>query len=134
MNNLKFKILLIRTLYIVKMKSKKEIKDGYKEMKFKVGVFQIRNLTNDKIYIESSVDLVAIWNRHKFQLNSGLHLNKILQKDWTALGQDNFAYEILSEIKEDENLTIDYKKEAKTLELMFIEELQPFGDKGYNTK
>ena len=61
-------------------------------------------------------------------------LNKILQKDWTALGQDNFAYEILSEIKEDENLTIDYKKEAKTLELMFIEELQPFGDKGYNTK
>lgn len=48
------------------MKTKKEIKDSYKQLKFKVGVFQIRNIINNKIYIESSTDLVAIWNRHKF--------------------------------------------------------------------
>ncbi len=27
-----------------KMKSKKELKDSYKKMKFKIGVFQIRNI------------------------------------------------------------------------------------------
>lgn len=116
------------------MKTKKEIKDNYKQKKFKVGVFQIRNIINNKIYIESSVDLDAIWNRHKFQLNNSLHPNTELQKDWTNSGQDSFLYEILSEIKQEENKTIDYRKEAKKLELMFIEDLQPFHEKGYNTK
>ncbi len=115
------------------MKSKKELKDTYKEMKFQIGVFQIRNTVNDKIYIESSTDLVAIWNRHRFQLNNGLHPNINLQKEWNEFGQDNFKYEILSEIKQDGKKTIDYyRKEAKQLEIMFIEDLQPFGDKGYN--
>ncbi len=116
------------------MKSKKEIKDSYKEMKFKVGVFQIRNTINNRVYIESSTDLVAIWNRHKFQLNNGLHPNINLQKEWSQFGQENFVYEILSEIKQDETRTIEYRKEAKQLEHMFIDELQPYDENGYNTK
>jgi hypothetical protein len=115
------------------MKSKKELKDSYKEMKFKIGVFQIRNTVNHKIYIESSTDLVAIWNRHRFQLNNGLHPNINLQKEWDEFGQNSFTYEILSEIKQDDKKTLDYyRKEAIQLETMFIEDLQPFGDKGYN--
>lgn len=43
-------------------------------------------------------------------------------------------YEILSEIKQDETENVDYLKQAKELEKMFIEELQAFGDKGYNVK
>lgn len=115
------------------MKTKKEIKDHYKEMRFQIGVFQIRNKVNNKIYIESSLDLVTIWNRYKFQLNSGHHPNKNLQKEWTAFGQENFTYEILSEIKQVDTKTMEqYRKEAKQLEIMFISDLQPFGDKGYN--
>ena len=117
------------------MKIKKEIKDSYKEMKFQIGVFQIRNRVNNKIYIESSTDLITIWNRHKFQLNSGHHPNKNLQKEWIEFGQENFTYEILSEIKQEDIKTIDhYRKEAKHFEALFIDELQPFGDKGYNTE
>lgn len=115
------------------MKSKKEIKDSYKAMKFKIGVFQIRNTVNNKIYIESSTDLVAIWNRHRFQLNNGLHPNFDLQHDWNEFGQTCFSFEILSELKQDDAKSVDhYRKEAKQLETMFIEDLQPFGDKGYN--
>jgi hypothetical protein len=55
-----------------------------------------------------------------------------LQKDWKEFGEANFQYEVLSEIKQEANKNIDYAKEAKTLAKMFIEELQPFGDKGYN--
>lgn len=116
------------------MKSKKEIKDKYKEMKFKIGVFQLRNIDNHKIYVESSTDLVAIWNRHRFQLKNGLHPNIYLQKEWSEFGEKKFIFEILSEIKQDDAKTTDYRKEVKQLETMFIEELQPFDDNGYNIK
>lgn len=36
-------------------------------------------------------------------------------------------------MKQDEEQTADYKREAEQLEKMFIEELQPFGARGYNT-
>lgn len=55
------------------MKTKKELRDEYKEMKFKKGVFQIRNTVNKKVYIDSSADLDAIFKRQKFQLNCGNH-------------------------------------------------------------
>jgi hypothetical protein len=114
------------------MKTKKDLKEDYKQKKFAIGVFQIRNIVNNKILVESSMDLVAIWNRHQFQLKNNLHPNAALQKDWNELGGENFVYEIISEIKQDETKMIDYRKDVKQLEKMFIEELQPFGDKGYN--
>ena len=77
-------------------------------MKFRIGVFQISNIVNNKIYIESSTDLAAIWNRNRFQLNNGLHPNVTLQKEWNEFGQDSFNYEILSEIKQDDNKTVDH--------------------------
>ena len=43
---------------------KKDLKQDYKQMKFRMGVFQIRNTLNNKIFVDSSMDLVAIWNRH----------------------------------------------------------------------
>lgn len=116
------------------MKTRKEIINDYKQIKSKIGVFQIRNKTNNKVFVESSLDLAAIWNRLRFQLNMGSHPNVELQKDWKALGEENFAYEILSEIQQDDAVQMDYRKEIKKLEAMFIEELQPFGDKGYHVK
>ncbi|MDR0757384.1 MAG: GIY-YIG nuclease family protein [Tannerella sp.] len=114
------------------MKTKKELKAIYREMKFRIGVFQIRNIANNKIYIAGSTDLVAIWNRSRFQLNCGIHPNAGLQKEWKEFGEENFVYEILGEIKQDEAKTTDYGKELKQLEGMLIEELQPFEDRGYN--
>lgn len=49
-------------------------------MKFNVGVFRIRNIINNKIYVENSTGLIAIWNRHKFQLNNGLHPTQTYKK------------------------------------------------------
>ncbi len=115
------------------IKSKKEIIQSYKEMKFKMGVFQIRNITSNKVFVEGSTDLSAIWNRHRFQLNNGSHPNVNLQKDWNDSGEQNFLYEIISELTEDETMT-DPRKEVKKLEIMFLDELQPYNDKGYNIK
>ena len=114
------------------MKSKKELKDQYKQMKFKMGVFQIENTVNGKIYIESSLDLNSIWNRYRFQLNGGLHKNAELQKDWTKYGEEKFSYKILGEIEQTDAGNVDYRREVKKLEKLIVEELQNFGDKAYN--
>jgi hypothetical protein len=115
------------------MTTKKELKETYKDRKFPIGVFQIRNTVNNKIFVDSSTDLSAVWNRHCFQLNGGLHPNKALQKDWETFGKEHFVFEILGEIKQDETKTGDqYREEAKQLAALFIEELKPFGERGYN--
>ena len=117
------------------MNTKKELKNIYKEKKFKIGVFQVRNAQNNKIFVSSSIDLDAIWNRFKFQLNFGSHFNKELQNDWKEFGEENFVFEILSEIdQDDDDVNVDYVKEVKELEKLFIEELQPFDQKGYNIR
>lgn len=116
------------------MKTRKELKVEYKLHKTTKGVYQIRNKINGKIFIGSSIDLNAIWNRNKTQLNFGNHQNTELQKEWKELGEDAFEYEILSTLKEDEEKEIDFKKEVKFLEELYIDELQPFDEKGYNKK
>jgi len=116
------------------MKTNKELKEEYKQMKFKIGVFQIRNKVNGKIYIDSSVNLDAYWNRNRAQLNFGNHQNTVLQNEWNTFGEENFVYEILSEINHKDDEQIDYAKEAGQLAALYIEELKPFDEKGYNKK
>ena len=116
------------------MKTRKDLKEEYKQMKFKMGVFQIKNNINGKIFIGSSLDLKAIWYAQKLQLDMGMHQNSELQKDWKEFGSENFSYEILDEINQTEDKPIDYKKEIKTLEDMIIDDLQPFEENGYNKK
>ena len=116
------------------MKTRKELKEEYKQMKFKMGVFQIKNNINGKIFIGSSLDLKAIWYAQKLQLDIGMHQNSELQKDWKEFGSENFIYEILDEINQTDDKPIDYKKEIKTLEDMIIDELQAFEENGYNKK
>ena len=116
------------------MKTHKEMKQEYKLHKTKKGVFQIKNKKNGKILIGSSIDLRAIWNRQRAQLNFGNHPNKELQNDWKKFGEETFEYEIITEIKEKEDEEIDFVKEVKELEELYIEDIQPFGEKGYNKK
>ncbi len=115
------------------MERKKELKAKYKEKKFRVGVFQIRNTTNNKVFIEASTDLDSIWNRHKFQLKIKSHQNSLLQADWNELGEDKFVFEILSEIKqEDDKSAAFYKSEVNDLAKLFFDELKPYNEKGYH--
>jgi hypothetical protein len=114
------------------MKTRKELKEEYKQMKFRMGVFQIRNTINGKVFIGSSPDLIAVWNSQKFQLEAGMHQNAALQKEWNEFGAGNFVYEIIEEILPSDDKPLDYNKEIKTLEQMIIEDRKPFDDKGYH--
>ncbi|WP_139149441.1 GIY-YIG nuclease family protein [Ulvibacter litoralis] len=101
--------------------------------KFSIGAFQIRITINNKVFIDYSINLDSVWNRHQFQLNFGLHANKKLQKEWKQFGEENFVYEILSTLKQDTETAkrVNYDKEAKELALMIIEDIQPYGENGY---
>jgi hypothetical protein len=116
------------------MKTRKELKEEYKQRKYKMGVFQIKNKVNGKIFVSSNIDLQAIWHSQKLQLDVGIHSNYELQKDWNEYGADSFVYEILDEIKQKDDKPQNNAKDLKALEEMIINDLQPFDNKGYNRR
>lgn len=114
--------------------TRKELINDYKNTTFRAGVFQIRNTTNGKIFVEGSVNLDKIWNRHCSELKLGGHRNTELQQDWNTYGEPQFVFEILGEIDPAQLGDTDLKKEVKLLEKMYLEELEPFGKKGYHRR
>ena len=116
------------------MKTKKELKEEYKQKKFKPGVYRIVNKVNGKIFIGSSVNLEAALRSQKFQLETGGHMNNGLQKDWNQMGEENFLFEIIDEVNPDDDKIVDLSKEVKALEEIHIDEIQPFEAKGYNKR
>lgn len=97
-----------------------------------MGVFQVRNLVNEKIFVGSSMDLPAMFNRIRFQLYSGAHPNKELEADWKRYGTGKFVFEVLEEIPPREDMSYDYNADLETLEDLWLEKLEPYGEKGYN--
>jgi len=115
------------------MKTRKELKREFKEKKRTAGVFQIRNTVNGKILLGSSLNLDGPLNSHRFMLTIGSHRNAALQKEWNEYGPDKFVFEILETVKIKDEPGFGIKDELILLEQIWIEELRPFGDKGYNT-
>lgn len=114
------------------MKTRKEIKIEYKEQKFELGVFEIRNKIENKIFIDSSNNIPAKFNRHKFQLNAGLHPNKEMQADWNKYGEINFEFNVIEEIEQKDEIR-DYSKKLKELEKKYVTEAEFKAIKIYNS-
>ncbi|MEO8650175.1 MAG: GIY-YIG nuclease family protein [Acidobacteriota bacterium] len=104
----------------------------YKLSSRPMGIYQIRNTTNEKIWIDSSVNLPAKFNRYRLQLNAGTHVNKDLQADWKDLGESAFAFEILEPLEPRDDPNYDYAADLEVLEDLWLEKLTPYGDRGYN--
>ena len=113
-------------------RSRKEIHREYKERVKPAGVYQVKNLSNGKVLLASSLNLEGPLNRHRFMLKIGSHTNKALQKDWDELGPDQFTFEILEEVKRKDDPNFNLKDELTLLEMIWLEKLQPFGEHGYN--
>jgi hypothetical protein len=99
-----------------------------------MGIYLIRNLVNDKVFVGSSVDLPAMFNRIRFQLAAGAHPNKPLEADWKLFGGPKFEFEVLEELVHKDDPNYDYKADLEVLEDLWLEKLEPYGDKGYNEK
>ena len=115
------------------MKSKKDIIREYKEREKQAGVFQVKNTVNGKILLGSSLNLDGPLNSHKFMLTIGSHRNKALQKEWNEYGEDKFVFEILEVVKVKNESNFNLNDELTLIEQIWLEKLQPFSEKGYNT-
>lgn len=114
------------------MDRKKELKQQYQEIEIVAGVYQIKNNANGKLFVESTRNLKTI-NGVKFTLNNNTHINKALQTDWNTFGKEAFSIDILEKLKRNENDPYFNEKEAlKELETKWLDQLQPFGERGYN--
>ncbi|ASS64916.1 MULTISPECIES: GIY-YIG nuclease family protein [unclassified Paenibacillus] len=118
--------------------SKKELASEYKQSFRPMGVYQIRNTQNGKVLVCGSMDLPGAKNRLDFFKSTGLNSMHELQQDWKTYGADSFVYEELDQIKPKEEFMGDrselkaYQAEVDALLELWLEKLEPYGDKGYN--
>lgn len=66
----------------------------------KSGIYKIRNINNNKIYIGSSVTILFRFANHKAKLRHNKHSNPHLQRAWDKYGEDSFEFTILEECQE----------------------------------
>jgi len=114
------------------MNSRKDMKREYHERVKPAGVFQVKNTVNGKVLLGSSLNLEGALAGHAFMLKIGTHINKPLQKEWDEFGPDKFVFEILEAVKIKDDPDFNLNDELTLLEQIWLEKLQPFGERGYN--
>ena len=115
------------------MKTKRDINREYKERPKTAGIFQARNSVNEKILLGSSLNLEGPLSALKFMLSINTHRNKTLQQEYNTYGGDNFTFDILERVNITDNPHFNIEDELTLQEDIWLEKLQPFGDRGYNT-
>lgn len=81
-----------------------EMKATSKNHKPTLGIYSIKNLVNNKIYVGSSIDLYTRYFQHKSDLNKGIHKNKHLQNAWNKYGSNNFSFSIIEIVRNETEL------------------------------
>jgi hypothetical protein len=76
-----------------------------------MGIFSIRNKLTEKRLIGQSANLNGALNRHRLELRLGTHRNPALMSDWHLLGEAEFSFEILEQIKCRVEPDFDYSAE-----------------------
>lgn len=71
----------------------------------RMGVYRIVHAPSGRTLLGWSVNLGAILNRTRFELQYGAYQNRALQADWNADGPAAFTFDILDE------LTVDHPAE-----------------------
>jgi hypothetical protein len=114
------------------MTSRQQQKRDYQGREKSAGVFQVKNTVNGKVLLGSSLNLEGPLNRHRFMLTIGGHTNRELQQDWNTHGPEAFVFEVLEVVKVSDAPHFNLGDELTLLEQIWLEQLQPFGERGYN--
>jgi hypothetical protein len=108
-----------------------QIKRDYKQKLTPMGVYQIRNLVNGKVFLGSSKNLPGKINGQRFQLEAGSHMNKELQRDFDRYGKKEFAFEVLDYLEPGKEHLYDYTDDLEALENLWREKLMQSGRELY---
>jgi hypothetical protein len=75
---------------------------AYKERKAVAGIYMVRCATSGEAWIGQSPTLDTVQNRIWFALRLGSSPHADLQKAWHEYGADNFTFEIVEQIDDEE--------------------------------
>jgi group I intron endonuclease len=94
------------------------------------GIYMIRNLVNNKVYVGKSVNVEKRFNEHKRKLISNTHDNIHLQRAWNTYGKENFSFTIIKCCEESllNEKEIYYIKELNSNNMDFGYNLTDGGD------
>jgi len=113
---------------------RKALTREYKEGRRPMGVYRVLNRANGKAFVGASLDVPAMLNRHRFQLEAAAHPNRGLQADWQTHGPENFEFEVLDVLEPPDRSDYDPADDLQALEQLWLEKLSPFDERGYNPK
>lgn len=103
---------------------RQQLKQMYREMKPPMGAFIIKNTLNGRVFMDVSKDLKSIFNRHRFQLKTGMHPVKELQQEWNQYGQQAFVFKVLEQLEYNEKKEQDdYSEELEIMKMLWWEKL-----------
>ena len=105
---------------------------AYKDTPLPMGVFQIKNMLNGKIFIGSSKNLSATLTRFRAELKMGSCRNAELQREWRQFGPDAFEFSELEVLEPLNDPAYNPTEDLQILEALWTEKLEPYGDRGYN--
>jgi hypothetical protein len=113
--------------------NRREVIKEYKKTVPPMGIVQVRNVKNNRVFLMASANTTGTINSIRFQLKMGNFLpSPALAQDWKEMGEQGFVIEILDELKPVDDLAHDYQDDLKALETMWLEKLKPFGERGYH--
>ena len=113
---------------------RKQARNDYKHTLQPMGIVQVKNLQNGRCFITGSANTRGTINSLRFQLQNGLFAaSQELGRDWKALGDEQFAIEVIDELAAVEDHESDYAADLRELEQLWMEKLQPWGARGYHS-
>lgn len=76
-----------------------------------IGIYEIRNTVDNKVYVGKSRNVEARFKNHVYSLNKGKHCNRHLQNAFMKYGIENFRFSIIEQFESD--ITEDFLGERE---------------------
>lgn len=112
---------------------RREMIKEYKSALQPMGIVQVKNIKNGRVYLTASANTRATINSLRFQLKMGAFPpSPALAQDWKKLGEQCFLIEVLDELKPVDDPDHDYQDDLKMLKTIWLENLKPYGEQGYH--
>ena len=87
----------------MKIEDRKAAIAAYKKRKSTAGIFAVRCGASGQLWVGPTLNLETIQSRIWFSLRAGSHSNIELQHAWSAHGGDDFTFEPLERLKDEES-------------------------------
>lgn len=101
------------------------MKFNYDGFANKGGVYEIRNLINNRCYVGSTSQFKDRWQGHRNSLTSNKHQNTFLQNDFNKSGSDAFVFSILEVVD-------GTKEERLDKEQVYLDQIYDYQQSCYN--